>query len=725
MDRMDEAEVCLEEGRIPVSESKDKKHRQHWEATYAEFLLKQKDYEMATVYLSELLKHRKLEKDFKTRVRFILGQTYQALGQRQDAAEQYAKVLKKNPTYEMDFNATLNLALCGANDEKSRELARNRLKKLLKDEINEHYKDQIFYAFAQLDLMDEDVEAAISNLEASVYWSVDNQYQKTVSALQLAELYFDRNQFIESQKYYEIIVEIIPQTFPDYTEIKERATILKNLVENLMLVQAQDSLQRMARMSEEERNVYVDGLIDAYNEREAARIADEEKKAEMMEISKRSRERQNVSDAGSWIFYNPMQVKKGQQEFRKHWGSRTLEDYWFLSDIEVVDMFAYENDTENTDDEEKAEDDELAQTDKSASKGRITNPQNRDFYLQDVPFTEEQMQASNEMIVTGLFNSGFIYSDDLYDYPNAVKQWEEFLSRFADHKLKAPVCFQLYETHAYLKNETQSEYYKNIILQEFPNSNYAKIIQDPDYYKEVALKSKEGEHFYVSVYNAFVEENYFNTVQLANTGLEKYPTPALSPKFDYLKALSLGKLYGNDTLRALLTDITKNYPATAIDTAATGVLEALKQMQSQTPQTIADTAENGQLPMEERPLYTYDASRFHFVIVIANIKDVNIPKLKENLTDFNSDFFRLQRFEINSFYIEDDVQMVTVSRFENKSKAMDYYNVLKADKKYVEYLQSTPNTKIYVISDNNYTLFHRERDKRDLYDTFFKDYYLK
>lgn len=723
MDRMDEAEVCLEEGKIPVSESKDKKHRQHWEATYAEFLLKQKDYEMATVYLSELLKHKRLKKDFKTRVRFILGQTYQELGQRQDAAEQYAKVLKKNPTYEMDFNATLNLALCGANDEKSKTLARERLKKLLKDPINEHYKDQIFYAFAQLDLMDEEVESAISNLEASVYWSISNQYQKTVSALQLAELYFGRNQFIESQKYYDTVVNIIPKTFPDYAEIKERAEILKNLVENLMYVQTQDSLQRMARMSKDERNAYIDKLIVDYHEREAARITDEEEKSRMMESSTKSRNRQTASGSGrTWIFYNPTQVRLGQQEFRNRWGSRSLEDYWFLNDMETLDFFD-NSDTqiaENEDDNNE----NIPTQQESSSKSRTTNPQNRNYYLQDVPFTEEQMLASNELIATGLYNSGIIYSDDLYDYPKAIKQWEEFLVRFPDHKLRAPICFQLYETYAYLKNEAKSEYYKNIILQEFPNSNYAKIIQDPNYYKEVTLKSKEGEHFYISVYNAFMKEDYTNTIRLANTGLEKYPTPALAPKFDYLKAISMGKLFGNDTLHTLLTDITRNYPGTAIDTAATGILESLKRMQSQTTKTSIDTA-TGQIQIEEGPAYTYDANHFHFVIIIANIKEVKINDLKGHLNSFNNEFFRLQKFDISNFYIDSDVQMVTISKFDNKSKAMDYYNVLKADKKYMEYLQKTPNTKIYVISDTNYTIFFRQKDKRSLYDEFFKEYYLR
>ncbi|MDR1878931.1 MAG: tetratricopeptide repeat protein [Bacteroidales bacterium] len=719
MGRVGEAEVLLEEGRLPVANSKNEKYKQHWEATFSEFLLMQKDYEQATIYLVELLKHKHMKKDFKTRIHFILGQTYQLLGQRKDAAEHYTVVLKRNPVYEMDFNATINLALCGGSDKKSKNTAREKLQKMLKDGRNEQYKDQIFYALAQLDLRDEKMQAAINNLEASVYWSINNPYQKTVSALELAEIYFDNNQFVESQKYYDTIVTIIPATFPNYTEIKDRSVILKNLVENLLLVKTQDSLQRIAAMDEKERLVYIDQLIADYNLREQERIADEEEKARMMENTKKTSAGRTSSGTGTWVFYNPTQMRLGSQEFRKRWGNRTLEDYWFLSDVEL--MVSFDDNTAST--EDNAEDGNETQSKSASTSSRTSDPQSRKYYLQDLPTTEEQIQTSNELIATGLYNSGIIYSDDLYDYPKAIAQWEEFLKRFPEHKLKAPVCFQLYETYAYLQDAEKSDYYKNIILQQFPNSNYARIIQDPDYYKEYERRQKESETFYVSVYNAYEQEDYVNTIQLANTGLETYPSSPVSAKFDYLKAISLGKLYGNDTLIPLLTAIIKNYPTTEIDTAATQLLEYLKQLQSQQPiATLSDTTTGIQ---ESGPVYTYNEQSFHFIIIIANIKEVKIDQLKGHLNNFDKEFFRLQQFDISSFYIDDVQQMVTVSRFDNKSKAMDYYHLLTTDTKYVGYLRDTPNTKVYAISDANYTAFFRQKDKRALYDAFFKEYYLK
>ena len=44
LNRVDEAEVAIEEGRQHIENSKNKKHKLHWEASYSEFLLSQKNY---------------------------------------------------------------------------------------------------------------------------------------------------------------------------------------------------------------------------------------------------------------------------------------------------------------------------------------------------------------------------------------------------------------------------------------------------------------------------------------------------------------------------------------------------------------------------------------------------------------------------------------------------------------------------------------------------------
>ena len=52
----------------------------------------------------------------------------------------------------------------------------------------------------------------------------------------------------------------------------------------------------------------------------------------------------------------------------------------------------------------------------------------------------------------------------------------------------------------------------------------------------------------------------------------------LQSKMDYIKAICLGKLYNNDSLRNHLEFVIQRYPTSPIDTAATALLDALKQL---------------------------------------------------------------------------------------------------------------------------------------------------
>jgi hypothetical protein len=492
---------------------------------------------------------------------------------------------------------------------------------------------------------------------------------------------------------------------------------LKELVDNLMIVKTQDSLQNMARMSESELNAYLDKIIADYQEKEEERIADEVEKAKMMENTKRT----SSNARSSWVFYNTTQAKLGEQEFKQRWGRRILEDNWFISDkssmMFMMDEVAQETESKTGESEETVEN-------KTVKQGsRIIDPTNKQYYIQDIPKTEEDIQKSNEMIVAALYNAGFIYFDDLNDKEKANQQWESLLSRFPKHKLEAPTCFQLYKSYKSLNNNEKTEYYKNIILSKYPESDFAKIIQNPNYYDEIQKKAKEAQLFYADLYNDYTAKNYAQVVDKADEGLEKYLDPSIRKNMSYLRAVSLGKLNGDETMKKELQTVVQTYPATDIDTLAAGVLEALKRAEFEKSNVkMAEKDSSANLVQELK--YSYDESNFHFVIIIVNIKEIKVDKLKLSLNNFNKEYFRLEKFDISNFYIDPTLQMITVSRFENKQKAMDYYNTMKINQTMLKDINQSKQTKIYVISDDNYNIYFKNKEKREAYDEFFIQYYL-
>ncbi|MDD4209705.1 MAG: tetratricopeptide repeat protein [Bacteroidales bacterium] len=715
LNRIDDAEEGLEQIRQTIMRHKNKKYKQHWEAVIADKLLRQKEYDLAAAHLAEIEGAKFIDRDFKTRVLFILGQIYQKLEQPELAQKKYEKVLKRNPPYEMEFNATLNMLLCASNVKRE---SKSTLKKMLKDIRNEEYKDQIFYVLAKIDFKNEDTISAIRNLEASVFWSINNQYQKTVSALELAEYYFEHSLFMESQQYYDTVLSIIPPSFPNFEEIRVRAGVLKNLVENLMIIKTQDSLQRMAAMSAEELDLYIDKIIADYEQKEADRIADEAEKAQMMENTSRSN---TSSRKSAWVFYNTTQSKLGEQEFRQKWGRRVLEDNWFISDKTNM-MFMTENLTEEmgetTEDAEEKPEKEVPQG------SRINDPTNKQYYKQDIPKSETDIVQSNELIVIALYNAGFIYFDNLNDKEKAVQQWESLLSRYPNHKLEAPTAFQLYKAYTLLNNTEKSEYYKNLVLSKYPESDFAKIIENPNYYAEIEAKKKESQSFYANVFTLFEEGKYNQVVSETKKGLELYLDPGIRKNMSYLRAVSLGKLNGDEVFKKELQSVVQSYPATDIDTLASGVLEALKRLEFEKNNASPIAADSSKILKAEIDPYVYKDANFHFIIIVADIKEIKVDKLRLSISNFNKEYFRMEKFDISNFYIDNTQQMITISRFENKQKAMEYYWAMKNNQTHFDELNKAKRTIIYVISDDNYTIFFRNKDRRMEYDDFFNKYYL-
>ena len=80
-------------------------------------------------------------------------------------------------------------------------------------------------------------------------------------------------------------------------------------------------------------------------------------------------------------------------------------------------------------------------------------------------------------------------------------------------------------------------------------------------------------------------------------------------------------------------------------------------------------------------------------------------------------------FTINSFYITQDKQIVTISRFENKEAAMDYYHAISRNEKFAGDIASEVIT-VYVMSAANYSNYYKKKDIRPQYDDFFNENYL-
>ncbi len=374
---------------------------------YADLYIHQGYYDRAIDYLTQAIFYNP-RRDLKTRMMFILGQIYQQSEDYARASEWYSKVIKRNPDYDMAFQAKINMAKSYDVNSGDRKQITKILTKMLKDDKNKDYKDQIYYALAGVAMRDHDTAVAIEYLRSSVSSSVKNNYQRSTSALTLADLYFAIPHYENAQAYYDTAMTSLPKDYPNYAEIEKKTKILTDLVVNLITIQQEDSLQALVSMSEADRNKVIDQLIAAYNE-EQEKLAEQQKLEQALTVQEQAISftggpgSTGIPVGGKWYFYNQQTKDAGYAEFVKKWGRRKLEDLWRISDKQVI----IANEESET----------AADTTKSDSAIAAENdPRAREYYLKNLPFTEEQMAASNNKILEAYFKSAKVYLDGLEDY---------------------------------------------------------------------------------------------------------------------------------------------------------------------------------------------------------------------------------------------------------------------------------------------------------------------
>lgn len=709
---LDNLNKNIRSGKAPSKIDKD------FQMVYADYYILQNNYQPAIKHLQRAIELSSKKKD-KNRLRFILAQIYQEMDDMKEAARLYQLVIKKNPPYEMSINAKINLAKTYDIKRSNRSMIVKKLEKLLKDHKNTDYRDQIYYALADMYMKDNQMEKVLEYLALSVATSVSNDYQKTLSSLKLADIYFEEPEYTLAQAYYDTAMQVLPKEFPNYNNIKIKTEVLTELINNLQVVSTQDSLQRMAQMPEAERNKILDALIKKIAEEEALKAEQEREAQQTVSMLEQTNRQQNrtMQQSGGWYFYNPSAVSFGFTEFVNKWGRRKLEDLWRLSNKQVVLEF----------DElaEQMEGDSLSGADTLKLE---TDPKKREFYLQNLPLTEDKLAASNAMIEDALFAAGYIYKDRLKNNLKSIEAFVEMLRRFPEHENRLMVYYQLYKNFEDVPDTEKADYYKNLIVRDFPDTDYAKLILDPNYNLVVQARLDAASNFYYDTYSAYMSNQFYLVINNYNLAVERYQESNLISKFEFLKALAFGKLQNLDTLKHSLEHIVVNYPDSEVKPLAQDILNRLRPDESgqlvllETPVATDEQAGDTSLVEDFSTIYTDNQSAVHFFGIIVDGNKTNINALKIRLSDFNSNYFKLSQLKINSLVFDKDLQLVTVGNFESAETAMIYYQSAM-NNTYITTPLEVADASGFVITTDNYPLFYREKDVNS-YLRFFERSYL-
>ena len=341
-----------------------------------------------------------------------------------------------------------------------------------------------------------------------------------------------------------------------------------------------------------------------------------------------------------------------------------------------------------------------------------SNPREPDYYLKDIPISDEEFLASDQKMMEAYFNLGRAYKEGLDNYPKAIEAYETLISRFPENEYLPKAYYDLYKIYQEQGDTAKMENYKNLILEEFPDSDFARVIINPNYFKELSEKENEAENLYLKTYNAHLKDQHFLVINYSKRAIEEYSESELMPKFHYLRALSIGRIEVQDSLVSELRYLVSTYPKSEVTPMAESMLQKL---------TTVEAAGESAKAEEEKSPYNYAPNESQFVAFVVNMDSVNVPALKIRLSDFNNKYFRLRKLKVNSIILNSKQQIITVGNFNNKGDAMNYYNLIKKDEYVISNLNQE-NYDLFVISAGNYPVFYKDKEVVPYMKFFEKNY---
>lgn len=669
-------------------------------AIKAHLHISEEDYVEALPALEEAIELEE-DKKLKARYAFIMAQLYQKLGNSRGAYAGFEQSLSFRPGYIMAFNCELNMAqnAWAAGTGSARE-ARARLEKLLKEDKNAEFKDQIYFALAMIAFKEGDQAEGVRNLQLSLQHDSGNEAQKTEAYVTLADFYFEGESYVEAKNYYDSTLMVMTEQDDRYKRVKGMSSSLTDIAKNLEIIALQDSLLTIAQMTPEEQEALALEIKKKQDEaRRKALVAQANQQANQRFGNLNNRVNPTAlagASESSFFAYDDRRQKRGLRDFQRTWGNRPLEDNWRRSAAgsnEILEELSSDTGTD------------------------ILTEEEIEKLLGDVPKTEGELAGAEIKLQEAMSKLGALYRERLDKYEKSVAVLEELNERFPGNTYELDSWYQLYLAYTDLGNPAQAQVYADKILDKYPNTAFALIIKNPNYAEELVKEEQELNRYYDETYAAFTSGNYRQAFKRSEEAKDKFGAAnPFQPKFALLSAMSTGNLQGKEAYIEELRKIVARYPDTEEQLRAREILRLLGETTTSLPAGAK----------EEIEAFKDETDKLHYTIIAFKDKNVSLTDAKVQVSDYNEKYHKLDRIRISNIYLgttaDDRIPILVLRRFKDKAEAMKYYNGVQRNKG--QFIEGNVEFELFPVTQNNYREILKQR-KIDGYRLFFNEYYLK
>ena len=713
--------------------------RKEWDYTYADYYIHTGEYEKAIPHLRNVIKHEMRRKQ-RAREWFLMGQMQAALGNNVEAMKAFKHVTKLNPPYELEFNARICMTEVMSVGQSKKMIG--RLKRMARSDKNKEYLDQVYYAIGNIYLAQSDTAQAINAYERGAAKATRSGIEKGVLLLKLGDIYWDKERYNDAQRCYGQAIGMLDKERKDYEELSNRSKILDDLVPYTDAIHLQDSLQSLAKMSESDRNAAIDRTIEALKkkEKEERRLQAEQDAQNQMNggndmaqnnqfgnntTMQNQQNLQNQRNA-QWYFYNQMAVSQGKAAFQKQWGKRENVDDWQRVNKTVV---AFQTDEPELTEEQQ---DSIAQAEAIADSLALiadsaqNDPHKREYYMAQIPFTEEQVAASNGIIAEGLYNSGVIFKDKLDNLPRSEKQFMRLIGGdYPNFEKKAETYYHLYLLYMRKGDRQTADSYVARLKQEYPESEWTTLLTDPNFVENARLGVHLEDSLYAATYDAFKAARYKEVRGNVSVSEQRFPLGANRDKFLFIGGL--GKLNDGDYEGCIddLNTVVKKYPQSPIAVMAGMIVKGVNEGRQ---------LQGGKFDLEniwERRSQVLNESDSTAVREFSNDRNaafIYMIAYQPDSIDANRMLFELARYNFTSFMVRnfdieveqaDGLNRMLVKGFRNYDEALQYARQLQKQK---QLMKLVGKSRQIVISDVNLPLLGKQFSYADYAEFYEKNF---
>ena len=723
--------------------------QKEYDNTRAGYYLLTKQYREAIPHLQATIQNTR-GKLPRARLNFLLAQLYHETGRDTLAYKALSRVIRANPPYEVAFNARI-MQTEVMHKGKFRQMIA-RLKRMARSDKNKDYLDKVYYAMGNIYLSAEDTTHCIYAWEKGVKESTKNGPDKATLLLHLSQLYWEQENYIDAARTYKLCMSALDKEHDDYEESDRRNKILTELEPHLSTIKLQDSLQVLAESPEEVYLAAIDRVIAELRKKEK----EEAKRAAangtlnpnantgtMGNNNIQSNKPTIAKDLnsfgtqqqGDWYFYNPSAVQKGTQEFQKRWGMRRNEDFWrisnkttLLKDTEGADAQAPEYDEAAADSLfggiADAAADSLASAEQALKDSLANDPHEREYYLRQIPFTEEQMEESNRLLSDALYNAGILEQEKLENFPLAERTMVRFLNDFPEHDGTDNVFYHLFLLYGRLDDVESAEEYRGYLLEDYPDAKLSALLGNPNY----EMIAREGKHvedsLYADAYAAYQTEDYARVEADYSFSTDNFPEGTHRARMMFIRAMSA--LYGGerDTFMVTLRDVVQKFPKDEVTELASAIVKGLDEgrplMDDRydassiwSRRTRSDSDSTEAVPQLKDDRYT----NFNFVLAYPT------GSLDEKLLVFEMARYNFTNYMVRNFDIEIQADpyltMMIVKGFLAYDEVHAYAQKLHADEHMRTRLEGI---RTLLISDDNLKMLGKEFSF-DEYKAFYDEHF--